>query len=204
MLLGGLHRAQLRLAGFGEKTVPALRLDGRRVQGSMAIMRALDEAVPDPSLYPDDADARRAVEAAEQWGNDVLQPVPRRLIRRALTDDYRVRRWFSDVASPLPLPSAGGVALKPIAWYFARLVDANRARTDADRAGLEDLLTRVDELIADGVIGDPAAPNAADFQIAPSVRMLGAFGTLRAQVANHPSADGLARRIVPEYPDIPA
>ena len=204
LLLGGLHPAQLRMAGFKDQTVPALKLGDRRVQGSLAIMRALDEARPSPPLYPPAPADRRAVEDAERWGHDVLQPVPRRLIRRALTDSHAVRRWFADVATPFPLPGANAVVLAPVSRLFARMVDASPARTAADRAGLDALLDHVDALIADGVIGDGAAPNAADFQIAPSVRMLAAFGSLRARVEAHAPAHALAFRLVPDYPDIPA
>ena len=49
--LPGFHPLQLRLAGFRGGTVPALRIDGRRVQGSRRISRALDELRPDPPLF---------------------------------------------------------------------------------------------------------------------------------------------------------
>lgn len=204
LLLGGLHPVQLRAAGFRGRTVPALKLGDRRVQGSMAIAQALDEARPSPPLYPAAPAERRAVQDAERWGHDVLQPVPRRLIRRALTDSHAVRRWFADVATPFPLPGANAVVLAPVARLFARMADASPARTAGDRAELDELLDRVDALIAKGVIGDAGAPNAADFQIAPSVRMLAAFDSLRARVEGHPAAHALAFRLVPDYPDIPA
>ncbi len=51
-VMPGMQRIHLRLAGFRDGTVPALKLDGRRVQGSMPIARALDELTPDPPLFP--------------------------------------------------------------------------------------------------------------------------------------------------------
>ena len=51
-LLPGGHPAQLRLAGFRAGTVPALKLDGRRVQGSTRISRALDETQAGPRAVP--------------------------------------------------------------------------------------------------------------------------------------------------------
>jgi glutathione S-transferase len=203
MLIGGLHPVQLRLAGFSGSTVPALKLGGRRVEGSVAITRTLEEMVDGPPLYPADPDDRRVVEEAERWGEATLQPVPRRLIRRALTDSHEVRRWFAEVGTPFPAPSATAVALAPVTRVFAARVGASRAQCVADRAALEEMLCRVDALIDDGVIGQPT-PNAADVQIAPSVRMLAAFESLRGQVAAHPAADALARRLVPDYPDVPA
>src|SRR5829696_2187468 len=77
----GLHPVMLRGAGFRGGTVPALRIDGRRAQHSVAIMRLLEELVPRPALYPSDPGQRRAVEQAEEWGERALQPMPRRAIR---------------------------------------------------------------------------------------------------------------------------
>ena len=83
-LTSGFHPYLVRAAGFEGRTVPALRLDdGRRVQGSLAISRALDELIAERPLFPDEPGARRAVERAERWGNDELQPVPRRIFRWA-------------------------------------------------------------------------------------------------------------------------
>src|SRR3954470_25069365 len=47
-LLPGFHPALLRAAGFRGGTVPALRIDGRRVQHSVAAMRLLDRLGADP------------------------------------------------------------------------------------------------------------------------------------------------------------
>jgi glutathione S-transferase len=75
------QRLRLRLAGFRGGTVPALKLNGRRVQGSRAIARYLDELRAEPPLYPADPDRRMRVEDAERWGDERLQPVPRRIAR---------------------------------------------------------------------------------------------------------------------------
>jgi glutathione S-transferase len=205
MLLAGAHPLLLAAAGFRPTTVPALRLDGRRVQGSLAITRALEAAVPSPSLFGAGAGAgaRAAIEEAEAWGERELQPVPRRLIRRTLVRSHAQRRWFAATATPLPAPGAAAVALAPTARLFARMVGASSAQTEADLAAVDGLLDRVDALCADGVIGGEEV-NAADCQIAPSVRMLVAFEDLREQVERHGPAVALARRLVPEYPAIPA
>jgi glutathione S-transferase len=84
-LLGGAHPLALFALRFTRATVPAIRLaDGRRVQGSLAIAKALEEHVPTPSLYPSEPAARAGAQEAERWGEAVLQPVPRRLIRWGL------------------------------------------------------------------------------------------------------------------------
>ena len=75
------QRPLMRLR-FGVGTVPALKLDGgEKVSGSRAIMRKLDELVPDPPLLPpqSEPEARAAVLEAERWGDEVLQPLVRRV-----------------------------------------------------------------------------------------------------------------------------
>jgi glutathione S-transferase len=67
-VLAGTQRMHLRLAGFRHGAVPALKIDGHRVQGSLRISRALDKLRPEPALFPADPERRRAVEDAERWG----------------------------------------------------------------------------------------------------------------------------------------
>ena len=51
-LMPGMHPLQLRAAGFRGGTVPALKLDGRRIQGSLLISRALEQVRPEPTALP--------------------------------------------------------------------------------------------------------------------------------------------------------
>jgi glutathione S-transferase len=201
-LLAGAHPPMLWALGFRGATVPALKLpDGRRVQGSLAIATALEEIAPSPSLYPSPPAARAAAIEAERWGEAVLQPIPRRLIRWGLRQHLRQRQWFADVASPLPAPRLTGVLLTPIAPVFARIAGASAAQIRHDLERLPDLLDEVDRLIAQGVIGADQL-NAADFQVAPSIRMLLAMTDIAHLVADRPAAT-LARRVVTDYPQIP-
>ena len=80
-LLPGLHPALLRTRGFRGGTVPAIKINGRRLQESRAISRALEELKADPPLFPSDPERRLEVEEAERWGDEVLQDVPRRIVR---------------------------------------------------------------------------------------------------------------------------
>jgi len=75
-LLPGFHPVALRLGGFMGSTVPALEIDGRRIQGSREISRALEELSPTPRLFPEAPDRRAEVEAAERWGEEILQTPP--------------------------------------------------------------------------------------------------------------------------------
>ena len=77
------HKA-IQYALFGGSTVPGLVLDGEKILGSRKIMRALDERVPEPRLLPADEKERKSVGLAEEWGDEVLQPLVRRVIRLAL------------------------------------------------------------------------------------------------------------------------
>jgi glutathione S-transferase len=202
-LLGGAHPLSLFALGFRGATVPAMRLpDGRRVQGSVAISRALEELIPTPSLYPSDPMARAAAQEAERWGEAVLQPVPRRLIRWGLRHHLQQRRWFADVATPLPAPALMGILLTPVVPAFVWQAGASDERVRRDLAELPGLLDEVDRLLEIGVIGGEEL-NAADFQIGSTVRMLLAMRDVGRLVAGRP-AQPFALRVVPDYPDVPA
>ena len=128
----------LRALRFPRYTVPALALDGRRIQGSRQISRALDELRPDPPLFPREPGARRRVEEAERWGEQVLQGVPRRIFRWMAAHHYVVRRWLAVEAAGVPL---GAVLARPSlqARLFARPVGADDTTVRTDLAALGDL-----------------------------------------------------------------
>jgi glutathione S-transferase len=184
-LVPGFHPGVLRLRRFPGGTIPALVIEGRRVQGSRKISRALDEVQPDPPLFPGDADERRAVVEAERWGEEVLQNVPRRINRWILAHEYEARRWLASDVSGVPL---GGLLARPPlqAKAFAKQSGATDEKVQSDIAGLRDTLDHVESLRADGVIGGER-PNAADFQIASSLRSLASIGDLKPYIADHPA-----------------
>jgi glutathione S-transferase len=202
-LLAGSHPPALFARGFRGPTVPALELpDGSRVQGSLAIARALEALAPFPSLYPAEPAARSAAEEAERWGEAVLQPIPRRLIRWGLRHSLHQRQWFAEIATPLPAPALVGIAMTPVMPVFTWQSGASEERVRSDLDELPSLLDEVDRLLADGVIGRDEL-GAADFQIAATVRVLAAMGDVGRLVAGRP-AGPFARRVVPTYPDVPA
>jgi glutathione S-transferase len=197
-LVPGFHIPVLRALGFRGNTVPALKVDGRRIQGSIPIAREAETMVPEPPLYPSDPDQRRRVEDAERWGESELQDVPRRLGRWSAAHSQAVRRWVAEDIG-LPLPGVAAAVNVPVARGLARLVDATDEQVRADVEGLPGMLDRVDTLIAEGVIGGDL-PNAADFQIGSSVRLLLAMEDVRGLVEGRPAAE-LARRLFPSYPE---
>lgn len=193
-LLAGIHPAQVRARGFRGGTVPALKLDGRRIQGSLEISRALDEVQPQPPLFPADPDRRRAVEQAETWCERELQPAPRVAFRWAARNNRASRRWIAEEEG-LPLPAVMAELSRPIVNRLAAMIGADDSGVRAMLDSLPGMLDRVDALIADGVICGPE-PNAADFQILTTIRTLLTMDDLRPFVAGRP-CEAPARELWP-------
>jgi glutathione S-transferase len=195
-LLPPLHAAIQRVR-FGARTVPAVRLDGEKVQGSRAILRRLEELRPDPPLYPPDAGARARVEEAERWGDEVLQGAARRLSWQVIKRRPDVMPSYAR-GSRFAMPAAmARLAARAMAPVEVRLNQATDEALAADLAGLPGHVDRVDGWIAEGVLGgDP--PNAADLQIAPSLRLLMTIGDVRGWIAGRP-AEQLALRLFPDW-----
>jgi glutathione S-transferase len=197
-LVAGAHRTMLRALGFPGKTVPAIKLDGAKVQGTREIALALDALVPERPLFPRDPERRREVEQAEAWGNEVLQPVPRRLVWNGMGHDRsELGTYLEDAKLGIPIPVATRVA-PPIAMLARRLNGATDEAAARDLAALPGMLDRVDELIEHGVIGG-AERNAADYQIATSISLLLTMDDLRPMIEDRP-AGRLAREVVTHQP----
>jgi glutathione S-transferase len=197
-LIPVVSKGVLRAAGFPSKTVPALRYAGERIQGSREISKALDRFVPEPPLFPSEPDARGKVEEAERWGDETLQAPARRMLWNALRRDRGPLESFS-VGARLGVPLKMAMATAaPIVAMSARFNAATDENVRTDLAALSGYLDRIDAWIADGVLGsDP--PNAADLQIATSVRLMMSLDDVRPFIENRP-AGALATRVVPDYP----
>src|SRR5689334_19129036 len=164
-LLPVISKGVLRAVGFPGVTVPALKVDGDKVQGSRPIARELDRLRPEPPLLPAEPEKRAAVEEAERFGDEELQHPIRQILWWTIKRDKSSLRSYSEGAK-LGLPI--GLAVKtaaPIVAASARFNEANDDNVKRDLAALPDLLQRVDDFIAAGTIGGEQ-PNAADFQIA--------------------------------------
>jgi glutathione S-transferase len=189
---------------FRHARVPAMVLgNGEQVAGSRAIVHRLDELVPDPPLLPADPAARARVEEAERWGDEVLQETPRRLFWAGIVKRPDAITSYGE-GSRLPFPPATQRWLAPmisrlaVVWDKARDEDARREWAELPRH-----LDRVDGWIAEGVIGGEQ-PNAADLQLAPSIRFLGTFADARPLLEGRPCW-ALAQRLWPHYPgELPA
>ena len=190
------HALILLARGFETTGAPALKIDGRRVQGTRWIARALDELYPDRPLFPADPEARRAVEYAERWGEE-LQNATRRIFYCA---GRRDRKAFMSV-----LGAGHGPVRRSMIRMFAPVIMklATGVHRATDHAGREDIqllperLDQIDAWIAQGVIGGPEL-NAADYQIAVNVSALMLSVDLVPFIEGRPAA-ALAQRVAPDY-----
>jgi glutathione S-transferase len=169
-LLPVISKVALRAVGFPRQTVPALKIEGTKVQGSRQIARELERLRPEPPLFPADPEKRAAVEEAERFGDEELQHPVRQVLWWTLKKDKTPLRSYSEGAK-IGLPI--GLAMKtaaPIVALSARFNESN------------------DEQL-----------NAADFQIAPSIGLAMTLDDLRPAIEGRP-AGALAKRVVPNYP----
>jgi glutathione S-transferase len=197
-LMPVIAKPVLKAMGFPGHTIPAMKLDGRKVQGSREIARELERVKPDPPLFPLDPAERTAVEEAERFGDEDLQQVARRMLWWAISKDRAPLASFSEGAK-LGVPI--GLAVKtaaPIVAAEVRLQQATDENVRADLGKLPGMLRRIDDYIEAGVLGG-AEPNAADLQVGTSLRLLMTLDDLRPLIAARPAGE-MALRVVPEYP----
>jgi glutathione S-transferase len=185
----GVQTATMRTRGFPGRTVPAIRLNGTRVQTNRRIARFLDEMRPDPPLVPPGRAAE--IERAERLSDLTLQTLIRRLLLAAGRRD----------------PGCGAEGrLGPILAYSnwrRRLTAAMAYRyfgvsdevERLDLAALPGVLDQVDELVAAGTLNGPEL-NAADFEIAPALALGGYRPDIRHEITSRPSWN-LVERLLP-------
>lgn len=190
------QRVLMRRHGFRGGTVPGLKLDGQRVQGTRQIAQALEEARPEPALFPADRDARDAVEVAELWGEQTYQPVPRRIFRWAVSSDSSLRTLIAKSVG-LPVASVTQWTMWPLSQFYLRYEGGGKEAARRDVAELPAHLDKIDSFIEAGTIGGTEL-NAADFQIATSTRVLLNFPQLRPLI-EYRHAGKHAMRIAPDF-----
>jgi glutathione S-transferase len=193
-----MSKVILRGLGFPGKTVPALKIDGRKVQGSRPIARELERLQPQPALFPEDPELRAAVEEAERFGDEELQHPIRQITWWSIKKDSSSLRSYSEGAK-LGIPI--GLAVKtaaPIVALSARFNEATDENVRRDLAALPGYLDRIDAWIEAGTLNGEQL-NAADFQIAPSVRLAMTLQDLRPAIEARPAGKH-ALRVIPDYP----
>lgn len=164
ILRRGAHGTELRALGFSGSTVPALEIDGRRVQRTREISRALDLIQPEPRLFPVAIADRVRVEDAERRGEE-LQDAVRRLFYCAMT------RTRAD----------------PVDHLAASAHGASDAAGRRDMAELPARIDQIDAWIEAGLLGGDEL-NAADFQIAPNIAWLLCFDDIAPFLRRRPAA----------------
>src|SRR5436190_1557931 len=136
-LLPVISKGALRAVGFPGQTVPALKIDGVKVQGSRQIARELERLRPEPPLFPADRDKRAAVEEVERFGDEELQHPVRQILWWTLKHDKAPLRSYSEGAK-IGLPI--GLAMKTAAPIVALSAHFNEASDENARAGLAALV----------------------------------------------------------------
>jgi glutathione S-transferase len=197
-LMPVISRAMLKAMRFPSNTVPSLSIEGRKLTGSREIARELDRIRAEPPLYPSDREERVAVEEAERWGEEVVQPAVRRILWNALQRDHGPLRSYA-AGARLGVPI--GLAVRTAAPIIAAEKRINRAYDEAvrsDLAAMPGWLQRIDDWIAEGVLGGDS-PNAADLQIAASLRLAMTLEDLRQAIGGRPAGE-MAIRAVPDFP----
>ena len=197
-LMPVISKGVVRAQGFPGVTVPALKLDGRKIQGSREIARELDHIQPEPALYPADPEKRGKVEEAEAWG-DEFQQKPRRMSWWAFKRDRSPMASYSEGAR-LGVPV--GFAVKtgaPIVAIAARLNELHR-RERARRPGLLSGGPRSNRRLDRGW-RDRRRPSRTPrtSRSPPASGSLMSFDDLRPFVEARPCGE-MAKRIVTDFP----
>lgn len=188
----------LKAFRFPELTVPAAIIDGERIQGSKNIARVLERIQPEPPLFPAEASARAAVEEAETFGDEVLQQKVREIFLWSIKKDRSGLAGYLE-GGKIGMPhKLAQLTAGPFIALDARARGANDENVRNALRDFPGLLQKVDDWVEAGVLGGDVL-NAADLQIAPSIRLAESLEDLRPFTEGRPAAE-LAERVVPHYP----
>jgi glutathione S-transferase len=188
---GATHRQLAVLDRLG--TVPALLLDGERVQTNREIARYLERVCPEPPLFPADPEGRRIVEEAERWGDEVLQMAARRLLLATRVAELRERGGRGRLG---PLLARSDRLRDVLARGAGQSFRANAGNVEDLLSTIPPLLDKVDTWIQEEVLcGEELT--VADFVIAPSLALLSYRPDLDRELATRPAAR-LMDRLLPD------
>ena len=154
-------------------------------------------------MRPSDPDLRAKVDEAEGWGDEVLQPLVRRVAWAALKRSKPAMLSYAQ-GSKFGLPDfLVSLGTTPAAYIASRFNNASDEVVSADLAALPGRLDRVDAWVEEGVLGGEQ-PNAADLQIGSSLRLLLSFGDTRPLIEGRPCAVLPERGFKPLSGSVPA
>jgi glutathione S-transferase len=89
--------------------LPLLRMDGRTISDSTAILAAIEQRYPEPPLYPADPEQRRRALDLEDFFDEELGPHARLLPFHELTNEPAMFAEVAAAAVPGPLGNAKGL-----------------------------------------------------------------------------------------------
>jgi glutathione S-transferase len=178
--------------GEGNSTVPGLLIDEQPVHGSRAILARLEQIEPEPTLFPSEA-----VREAERWGDEQLQDLGRCLPWGAMYFRPEAMGTFAGPgAEPLDAPGTDfAIKFVRATWRYHGIT---AARLHGDLAGLPAKIAHIEQLAEDGTL-DGERANAADLQIAATIRVLLPLGDL-GPLLQGSAAERIALRFFPSYP----
>jgi glutathione S-transferase len=185
----GIQTTTMRARGFPGRTVPAIKVNGTRVQTNRKIARFLDELEPEPLLIP--ADRAAEIEPAERFNDAILQTITRRLLLAAGRRDPSC----ADEGRLGPLLAYSRWRRRVAAIMGSRYFGVTDETERLDLAALPGVLAHVDALVEAGILNGPDL-NAADFEIAPSLALGSYRPDIREQFTARPSW-ALVERVLP-------
>lgn len=134
--LPGAHMAiALWLTRGSQKTFPVLRLDGRNIGDSTAIIEALEQRWPESPLYPEDPGERRRALELEDFFDEQLGPHIRLLAWHELRTDPE--RMGEVTATMVPGPLRGRGPADAVARRMGTTYVQLRYRVASDEAAAE-------------------------------------------------------------------
>jgi glutathione S-transferase len=105
----------------GDRTLPLLDLDGRRVMDSTRVIAALEERNPEPALYPADLDERRRALELEDFFDEQAGHDMRRVGFWEAREDLPFALDFMTTDQPRLAAAVGRTGLRvsfPVVWRY--------------------------------------------------------------------------------------
>jgi glutathione S-transferase len=205
----GLHPLlALALTRGAHRTFPLLRVDGRTIGDSTAIIAELERRFPDPPLYPDDPGERRhALELEDFFDEQYGHEVRRLAFWNLLADDDAGVLTMRELAGNRPEAVLRAILPPTRTWLFryygiseesARVarekIEAGFDRIEAERAGGEHLVGDrfgVADLTAAALVAPVLSP--PEFPWRPRGGTHPSMARLQEELGRHPAADWVRR-----------
>jgi glutathione S-transferase len=132
----------------GDRTLPVVDLDGRRIIDSSAIIAALEERQPEPALYPADQDERRRALELEEFFDENAGHDMRRVGFWELKEHLGYGLDFMTTDQPPAKAAIGRLGLRasfPFVWrYLCKRYTFNQEAFERSRGTLVAALDRIE------------------------------------------------------------